>query len=39
MHQLANAAADVTLLVLLALILVGRLLGYHSARRAARMSL
>jgi phosphate transport system permease protein len=38
MHQLANAAAAVTLVVLLALILVGRLLGRRSARWTARMS-
>ncbi len=39
MHQLANAAADLTLLMLLVLIFVGRLLSYQSKRRSARMSL
>jgi phosphate transport system permease protein len=37
-HQLANTAADVTLLLLLALILLGRLLAIRSARATARMS-
>jgi phosphate transport system permease protein len=37
-HQLANAAADVTLIFLLVLILVGRLLTAQSMRRTARMS-
>jgi phosphate transport system permease protein len=38
-HQLANAAADVTLLLLLALILIGRALAHRSARTTSRMSL
>lgn len=38
-HQLANAAADVTLIFLLLLILTGRLLTYQSLRRTARMSI
>jgi len=37
-HQLANAAADVTLVFLLVLIVVGRLLAIQSARRTARMN-
>jgi phosphate transport system permease protein len=38
-HQLANAAADVTLLFLLVLIFTGRLLSYQSAKATARMAL
>lgn len=38
-HQLANAAADVTLIILLLLIVAGRLLSAHSARQTARMNL
>jgi phosphate transport system permease protein len=37
-HQLANAAADVTLVFLLVLIFAGRLLSYQSARQTARMA-
>jgi phosphate transport system permease protein len=37
-HQLANAAADVTLIFLLLLIIAGRILSYQSARQTARMS-
>ncbi len=37
-HQLANAAADVTLVFLLLLIITGRLLAIQSARQTARMA-
>jgi phosphate transport system permease protein len=39
MHQLANAAADITLLMLLVLIFVGRVFGSRSKRQSIRMSL
>ena len=38
-HQLANAAADVTLIFLVVLIIIGRLLSRQSARRTARMGI
>jgi phosphate transport system permease protein len=38
-HQLANAAADVTLVFLLVLIIAGRILSTQSARMTARMNL
>ncbi|MFZ0217811.1 MAG: phosphate ABC transporter permease PstA [Candidatus Dormiibacterota bacterium] len=38
-HQLANAAAAVTLLFLLLLTLIGRLLSRHSSRMTARMGI
>jgi phosphate transport system permease protein len=38
-HQLANAAADVTLVFLLVLIIAGRVLSAQSARMTARMNL
>jgi phosphate transport system permease protein len=38
-HQLANAAADVTLIFLVILIVIGRLLSRQSARQTARMGI
>ena len=38
-HQLANAAAAMTLLFLLGLTAIGRILSYQSAKRTARMNI
>jgi phosphate transport system permease protein len=37
-HQLANAAAAVTLILLIVLIAIGRVFAYQSAKRTARMN-